>query len=502
MAANRAYVWKFQTWKSKHDKFDLVTADLKQGTSKLPYPAAAAVLKAIIDLFTIVANQGPLSFKHSYKFTRNDRLVTSLGEIAGKVASITGKKLSHRVIQKALLLMHQDGMIYKTKGYNGNVKVCRLFIDLKGFRLCGKLDAAIAGCLERHAIVVQRFPLAEEGEYGFGRKMALPNPPDGAEYINGYNVPGAIGAEQTSALTVRDNTPSQIIPLKAENEPLARPPFNLEEPGEINEVNPITAAQWVEFRLAPQMQKIIEFIQTHEVFTNEEYQHRPLERITAQEAASLIRCVQSAGLTLAFLKRYARLIVSHVGDEWFMNCRLGFFCDHFFIIKKFFYRLEAEENLDLLCLPPGGKIIDIVRNAENFAHNALFCLAVFEDPSVYRDVLALNPHQVEDGGENSACVILQAMSLPNIVPEDRDFIIAEHRDMARLWFLNNPSIYFGLKQLGYAIDKALQIEDEDKMREVLEKQYVSLKTYVDRYRDQMSMANQDFCAIEKYQEVQ
>ena len=314
-----------------------MTADLRQGNSRLAYAPAAQVLKALVAMFTVTAKDGPLNFTRPKKYTKNDRLITSLFEIAGKVLLLTGKPVSERVVQKALLLLHRDGLIYKTKGYYGKTQVCRLFIDLKGYRLHTKLEQAMYDCTKRYPTQTKRFPTAKEGEYGFARKMTLPYTPDGAEYINGSNPSVAIDREDTSSISLQNNPTNQISPLGTKNVPLARPLFSSKGPGEENEGSLTGDSQWVEFTLTPQVQKILEFIQSHGVFVDKTGQYHPLERVTAQEVATLVRAVEGGGLSLGFLKRYARMIGRQDADGWFMKTRLGFFCDHFFIIKKHYH---------------------------------------------------------------------------------------------------------------------------------------------------------------------
>jgi hypothetical protein len=107
--------------------------------------------------------------------------------------------------------------------------------------------------------------------------------------------------------------------------------------------------------------------------------------------------------------------------------------------------------------------------------------------------------RVPDGGYDSALHVFLALSFSNMPPEDRDFIIAEHRLSARQWFLSHPQEYLGLKKLGYALDKALCIESDKTILDTLEAQYVNLRTYLNRYGDQMNKANEDLCMFGKYQ---
>jgi hypothetical protein len=492
-AANRRYLLDFQSWRSIHDKYDLVTADLKQGNSKLAYAPAALVLKALVAMFTVVAKDGPLRFKTPKKFTKDDHLVTSLYEITLKVTQLTGRQLSERVVQKALLLLHREGLIFKTKGYYGNSHQCRLFIDLKGYRLYTKLENAIAGCPGRHSIQVKRFPLAREGEYGFGRKMAQPYTPDEADYLKRNDKTGIIEPGQTSGMIGQSNTPDKVLVSKTENEPLARPLSNFNEPGKDSEL--LGDRGWPAFSLTHQVQVILDFIQTHEIFVGRDGECGCVDRITAQEVSAVIRAVEQTGLTLGFLKRYARMIQRCYWEEWFMKTKLGFFCDHFFIIKKLFYSLEAGDNLLEVNLRPGGKIMDVDYAANMFSGEALFRTDFCENPADYRVFMAFDS-RIDDGGHQSAYVVFRALTVTNIHPEDRDFIIGEHRFAARQWFQNNPETYLGLKKLGHAIDKALNMTDDKVMVDKLEAQYMNVATYLERYRDQMAKANQELCLLE------
>ena len=172
------------------------------------------------------------------------------------------------------------------------------------------------------------------------------------------------------------------------------------------------------------------------------------------------------------------------------------------MIKKLFYRFEAEQRLCEVALHPGGKSIDIDFAAECFVHEAAFHPCSQAGPGEYRAIMALDP-RVKDGGRDSAFVVLVASTAPDIQPDDRDFILAEHRDLARLWFTDKPQVYFGLLKLDIAINEALGFEadDDQKMRDVLEQQYMDAKTYRIRYAEQGAKATQDLCAFKKYQEA-
>ena len=56
-----------------------------------------------------------------------------------------------------------------------------------------------------HSVRAAIFPLAGVG--GYDPELAVPYTPDRADYINRYNPAGTIDEEQTSPMTVNDNTP-------------------------------------------------------------------------------------------------------------------------------------------------------------------------------------------------------------------------------------------------------------------------------------------------------
>ena len=506
-AANRRYLMEFQGWKSHYDKYDLVTRELRKPGSSRDYAPATLVLKALVSLFTVTAKGGPLSFKRPKHFTREDRLVTSLCEIAGKVCEFSGRQLSNRVVSQALLLLHQTGLLYKTKGYYGNTRQCRLFIDLKGYELCQRLEQALHGAVRGIGISKRSFELARENEYGFNKIFNAPKRHDRADYIN-RDVTESIDREEKLTITnqsdneltisPQDND-SNLIPKGRENETLARRLFFSKERIEIEEGE--ERGETVEFNLTLQVRKIIEFIQSNAVFTEftePNSPHVPLARITAQEMSALIKAVETSGLTLNFLRRYADTIEWETAERiWFMKTSLGFFCDHFFLIKKLFYRMEAAFQLSLY---PHATVVDFEDAATSFTHPLFARVHSYnEDPTEYRALMSFNP-RTDDGGWTSAEIVYQALTLSNMRPADRDFIISEHKFLARRWFINAPEVFFGLEKRGVQIGKAVGITDHAEVLAILEARYVDMQSFLAHYRDQRLKANQDLCSFEKYQD--
>jgi hypothetical protein len=202
---------------------------------------------------------------------------------------------------------------------------------------------------------------------------------------------------QTSPITAQNNVPNQIVHSKTENVPLARQPSIFEEPGKGNNAEQLEDRRWPEFSLTPQLQKILDFIQTHDVFVDKSGEPGCLERITAQEVSALIRAVETAGLTLGFLKKYWHAPFPGDEEEWFMRTSLGFFCDRFFLIKKLFYRMEAGEKLGGMPLPPSGNLVDIDYAADCFVYEARFRIPFCKDPSEYKNCVGGGEDRMQSG---------------------------------------------------------------------------------------------------------
>jgi hypothetical protein len=383
-----------------------------------------------------------------------------------------------------------------------------LFIDLKGYELCQRLEQALHGAVRGNVVVKRRFELARENEYGYDKKFNAPKRHDRADYIN-RDVTESIDREEKLTITnqsdneltisPQDND-SNLIPKGRENETLARRLFFSKERIEIEEGE--ERGETVEFNLTLQVRKIIEFIQSNAVFTEftePNSPHVPLARITAQEMSALIKAVETSGLTLHFLRRYAETIEWNTADRvWFMKTSLGFFCEQFFIIKKLFYRMEAQFQLDLEF--PNGLFVDIEDAADSFIHVLFFrAHSLDRDPAKYRVCMRFNPW-IDDGGRTSAEIVHQALTLPDMLPEDREFIISEHKFHARQWFMNAPEVFLGLEKRGVKIGQAVGITDQAEVLAVLEARYLTAQTFLERYRDQRHKADQDMSAFEKFED--
>jgi hypothetical protein len=415
-----------------------------------------------------------------------------------------------------LKLLHDDELIFKTKGPVGQNQGSCIYIDLKAYRLLHKLEQVFhstKGAKAARSVVVRKFPQARESEYGFTAENSHSDTPDLASHINSTISPDVVDRVNTVSQSIDQEITGQISVLEVKKEAgcASQLPFS-KRPGKQSELKKPTH---VEHRLSPKDQEIIEFIQTRDVFLDESGEKAPLLHLNSQEISSLKRC---KGLTLDFLRRYHALpSTDKCWDEWLQKCTLGFFCDHFWFIQKRFDKLEADTKLESMRPVIWNKtLINADAAACNFINDLKWGYYCREnDPAHYRDSMRLADH-FHDGGKESALAVLWASLLPDIAPDDKAAIIAEHRPLARSWFMNNPLVYFGLKEAGPEVRWMLNLDagvsgvdiaaalqfgekEEKAVHATLTTWYVGTRAYIDRYSQQRSRAMEDLCACGDYE---